>query len=123
MRPTGGLTERWIIPILREVAEAVYWVHKQGVIHRDIKCANVLITEVGGVQLCDFGVAGVLATKFDKRSTVTGTLHWMAPELFDSTVSYGSEVDIWYVSLQPRIICFWYFGTTVTLVHFRPGMQ
>ncbi|KAH6624451.1 serine/threonine protein kinase [Chaetomium sp. MPI-SDFR-AT-0129] len=95
MRPTGGLTEKWIIPILREVAEAVYWVHKQGVIHRDIKCANVLITEAGGVQLCDFGVAGILETKFDKRSTVTGTLHWMAPELFDSTVSYGSEVDIW----------------------------
>ncbi|KAK3299758.1 serine/threonine protein kinase [Chaetomium fimeti] len=95
MRPTGGLTEKWIIPILREVAEAAYWVHKHGVIHRDIKCANVLITEAGAVQLCDFGVAGLLETKFDKRSTVTGTLHWMAPELFDSTVSYGSEVDIW----------------------------
>ena len=95
MRPTGGLAEKWIIPILREVAEAIYWVHKQGIIHRDIKCANVLITEAGGVQLCDFGVAGIIETKFDKRSTVTGTLHWMAPELFDSTVSYGSEVDIW----------------------------
>ncbi|KAL2022132.1 hypothetical protein VTK56DRAFT_5961 [Thermocarpiscus australiensis] len=95
MRPTGGLAEKWIIPILREVAEAIYWVHKQGIIHRDIKCANVLVTEAGGVQLCDFGVAGIIETKFDKRSTVTGTLQWMAPELFDSTVSYGSEVDIW----------------------------
>ncbi|CAK7269335.1 Serine/threonine-protein kinase PAK 5 [Sporothrix epigloea] len=95
MRPTGGLAERWIIPILREVAEAIYWVHKQGIIHRDIKCANVLVTEVGGVQLCDFGVAGIIETKFDKRSTVTGTLNWMAPELFDSSVAYGMEVDIW----------------------------
>ncbi|KAK4101823.1 serine/threonine protein kinase [Parathielavia hyrcaniae] len=95
MRPTGGLAEKWIIPILREVAEAVYWVHEQGVIHRDIKCANVLIMEDGGVQLCDFGVAGLIETRFDKRTTVTGTLQWMAPELFDSTVSYGSEVDIW----------------------------
>ncbi|KAI3325825.1 hypothetical protein HD806DRAFT_458058 [Xylariaceae sp. AK1471] len=95
MRPTGGLPEKWIIPILREVAEAIYWVHKQGIIHRDIKCANVLITDTGDVQLCDFGVAGIIETKFDKRSTVTGTLHWMAPEFFDSSVSYGSEVDIW----------------------------
>ncbi|KAK5989952.1 Serine/threonine-protein kinase nak1 [Cladobotryum mycophilum] len=95
MRPTSGLAEKWIIPILREVAEALYWVHKQGIIHRDIKCANVLITEAGGVQLCDFGVAGIMETKFDKRHTVTGTLHWMAPELFDSSVAYGSEVDIW----------------------------
>lgn len=95
MRPTGGLPEKWIIPILREVAEAVYWVHRQGIIHRDIKCANVLVTDSGGVQLCDFGVAGIIETKFDKRSTVTGTLQWMAPELFDSSVSYGMEVDIW----------------------------
>lgn len=95
MRPTEGLSEKWIIPILRETAEAIYWVHKQGIIHRDIKCANVLITDAGGVQLCDFGVAGVLDTKIDKRTTVTGTLHWMAPELFDVDPSYGTEVDIW----------------------------
>ncbi|KHN96478.1 Protein kinase-like domain protein [Metarhizium album ARSEF 1941] len=97
MRPTapGGLQEKWIIPILREVAEALRWVHGQGIIHRDIKCANVLITEVGNVQLCDFGVAGVIETKFDKRSTFIGTPHWMAPELFDQSTSYGTEVDIW----------------------------
>jgi len=79
MRPTGGLAERWIIPILREVAEAIFWVHNQGIIHWDIKCANVLLTEAGGVQLCDFGVAGLLETRFDKRSTVTGTLQWWPP--------------------------------------------
>lgn len=97
MTPTapGGLQEKWIIPILREVAEALWWVHGQGIIHRDIKCANVLITEVGDVQLCDFGVAGVIETKFDKRSTFIGTPHWMAPELFDQSTSYGTEVDIW----------------------------
>ncbi|KAM0274245.1 hypothetical protein ACHAQH_008043, partial [Verticillium albo-atrum] len=95
MRPTGGLSEKWIIPILREVAEALHWVHLEGVIHRDLKCANVLITESGGVQLCDFGVAGIIESRFDKRSTVTGTIHWMAPELFDPTVAYGNEIDIW----------------------------
>lgn len=97
MKPTapGGLQEKWIIPILREVAEAIFWVHKQGIIHRDIKCANVLVTETGAVQLCDFGVAGVIETKYDKRSTFIGTPHWMAPELFDPSASYGTEVDIW----------------------------
>ncbi|PFH60780.1 hypothetical protein XA68_10345 [Ophiocordyceps unilateralis] len=97
MKPTapGGLQEKWIIPILREVAEAMRWVHGQGIIHRDLKCANVLVTEVGDVQLCDFGVAGVVESKFDKRTTVIGTPHWMAPELFDQSASYGTEVDIW----------------------------
>lgn len=97
MKPTapGGLQDKWIIPILREVAEGLHWVHGAGIIHRDIKCANVLVTETGNVQLCDFGVAGVIETKFDKRTTVIGTLHWMAPELFDPAASYGTEVDIW----------------------------
>ncbi|KAK4220841.1 kinase-like domain-containing protein [Podospora fimiseda] len=95
MRPTGFLFEIWIIPILREVAEAIFWVHKQGIIHRDIKCANVLVAEDGGVQLCDFGVAGMIKSRCDKRKTVTGTLQWMAPELFAMEVSYGNEVDIW----------------------------
>lgn len=95
MRPTGGLAEKWIIPVLREVAEALRWVHSQNIIHRDVKCANVLVTETGHVQLGDFGVAGIMESRFDKRSTVTGTLHWMAPELFDRGVSYGVEVDIW----------------------------
>lgn len=94
-RPTKGLAEKWIVPILREVAVALNWVHKQAIIHRDIKCANILITEAGGVQLSDFGVAGIIENQFDKRTTVTGTLQWMAPELFDSSVSYGTEVDIW----------------------------
>ncbi|KAK8056171.1 STE/STE20/YSK protein kinase [Apiospora rasikravindrae] len=97
MKPTapGGLQEKWIIPILREVAVAIFWVHRQGIIHRDIKCANVLVMEDGGVQLCDFGVAGMMETKFDKRSTFIGTPHWMAPELFDPNAQYGTEVDIW----------------------------
>ncbi|RTE70778.1 hypothetical protein BHE90_014826 [Fusarium euwallaceae] len=95
MKPRGRLSEQWIVPILREVAEAIFWVHKQGIIHRDIKCANILVTEVGGVQLCDFGVAGIIQTNFDKRSTITGSLHWMAPELFNPAVRYGTEVDIW----------------------------
>ncbi|KAK8138512.1 serine/threonine-protein kinase nak1 [Apiospora sp. TS-2023a] len=68
---------------------------EKGIIHRDIKCANVLVMEDGGVQLCDFGVAGMMETKFDKRSTFIGTPHWMAPELFDPNAQYGTEVDIW----------------------------
>jgi serine/threonine protein kinase len=97
MKPTapGGLQEKWIIPIVREVAEAIYWVHKEGIIHRDIKCANVLVTEAGSVQLCDFGVAGIIESKVDKRTTFIGTLNWMAPELFDPVPSYSTPVDIW----------------------------
>ncbi|OBT39524.1 hypothetical protein VE00_09619 [Pseudogymnoascus sp. WSF 3629] len=101
MRPKpGGLEEKYIIPILREGAEALGWVHRAGIIHRDVKCANILLTTHGSIQLCDFGVAGTLSAATDKRSTFIGTPHWMAPELFtssssSSSPSYGVEVDIW----------------------------
>ncbi|KAK2777116.1 STE/STE20/YSK protein kinase [Colletotrichum kahawae] len=95
MKPTGYLSETWAIPILREAAEAIHWIHKQDIIHRDIKCANVLVTEAGQIQLCDFGVARILESKYDKRKTFIGTLHWMAPELFNDDREYGKEIDIW----------------------------
>ncbi|RDW78108.1 hypothetical protein BP5796_05960 [Coleophoma crateriformis] len=97
MNPTrpGGLQEKWIIPILREVAEAIRWVHSVKMIHRDIKCGNILVTEEGGVQLCDFGIASILESKLEKRKTFIGTPNWMAPELFDDQVVYGQDIDIW----------------------------
>lgn len=57
--------------------------------------ANVLITEDGRVQLCDFGVAGMIEHTQDKRTTFIGTPNWMAPEMFETQTSYGKEVDIW----------------------------
>ncbi|KFY67105.1 hypothetical protein V497_00534 [Pseudogymnoascus sp. VKM F-4516 (FW-969)] len=110
MRPKpSGLEEKWIIPILREVAEALGWVHRAGIIHRDVKCANIFLTTHGSLQLGDFGVAAHISPTTSKRSTFIGTPHWMAPELFASSpsraspssasasspLSYGKEADIW----------------------------
>ncbi|XWX02219.1 hypothetical protein V2A60_010252 [Cordyceps javanica] len=100
----AGLREKWIVPILRETAAALAWVHARGIIHRDVKAANVLVAEDGGgVQLCDFGVAATLRSAADRRTTVVGTPHAMAPELLAggscgggaSGAGYGAEVDVW----------------------------
>lgn len=99
MRATGDrLEERFIIPIARELAEGLRAIHAAGVIHRDVKAANILIHEEGRLQICDFGVAGVLQSQLDKRSTWIGTPHWMPPEMFSTRGEahhYGSEVDVW----------------------------
>lgn len=62
--------------------------------------ANVMIHENGSLQLIDFGVAGLLQTSKDKRSTIIGTPHWMPPEMSSqlvnqgpSTVDYATEVS------------------------------
>ncbi|EAW14361.1 putative serine/threonine protein kinase [Aspergillus clavatus NRRL 1] len=99
MRATGDkLDERFIIPIARELAAGLRAIHDAGIIHRDIKAANILIHEEGRLQICDFGVAGVLQSHMDKRSTWIGTPHWMPPEMFmarGEAHQYGSEIDVW----------------------------
>jgi serine/threonine protein kinase len=68
---TGPLQERFISLIARDVSNALVYLHRGGIIHRDIKgaffcvrkrklmeAANILLTDDGRVKLCDFGVAG-----------------------------------------------------------------
>ncbi|KAF7593125.1 hypothetical protein BBP40_012004 [Aspergillus hancockii] len=99
MRATGDrLDEKFLIPIARELAAGLRAIHDAGIIHRDIKAANILIHEEGRLQICDFGVAGVLQSQLDKRSTWIGTPHWMPPEMFSArgeAHKYGSEIDVW----------------------------
>ncbi|KAE8149777.1 kinase-like domain-containing protein [Aspergillus avenaceus] len=99
MRATGDrLDERFLIPVARELAAGLRAIHDAGIIHRDIKAANVLVHEEGRLQICDFGVAGILQSRLDKRSTWIGTPHWMPPEMFAArgeAHKYGSEVDVW----------------------------
>lgn len=66
-----------------EVAEALEHAHERGVVHRDVKAANVLLGPDGEARLVDFGIARLLAdeaTHLTAPGTVTGTLRYMAPE-------------------------------------------
>ena len=66
-----------------EVAEALDHAHQRGVVHRDVKAANVLIGPDGEARLVDFGIARILAdeaTQLTATGTITGTLRAMAPE-------------------------------------------
>ncbi|KAF9248098.1 hypothetical protein DTO006G1_8617 [Penicillium roqueforti] len=99
MRATNDkLDEKYIIPIARELAVGLHAIHEAGIIHRDVKAANILIHEEGRLEICDFGVAGVLQSQRDKRSTWIGTPHWMPPEMFATrgeAHQYGHEIDVW----------------------------
>ena len=71
---------------------------KPRVVHRDLKGENVLLTRDGVVKLVDFGVSTVLQHTASQRSTMTGTPHWMAPEVFMRS-SYGPPCDIWSLGI------------------------
>lgn len=96
MRATKNkLEEKYLIVVARELAKALKGLHQAGIMHRDVKAANVLIHENGGVQLCDFGIAAAIEGQSDKRRTFVGTLHWMPPELWADKLEYNDEVDVW----------------------------
>ncbi|KAG5440647.1 hypothetical protein PCK2_000235, partial [Pneumocystis canis] len=61
--------------------------------------ANILVTNDGRVQLCDFGVAAQLSANNFKRSTFVGTPYWMAPEVITEGVSYNFKADIWSLGI------------------------
>jgi predicted Ser/Thr protein kinase len=80
----GGIEPRRAVEILRGVAAALDHAHEQGVVHRDVKPANVLIGRRGEVKLVDLGIATALeGTRITRSGTVLGTAAYMSPEQID----------------------------------------
>src|ERR1700750_3127874 len=79
---------------MSQVLHGLLYLHEQGVIHRDIKGANILTTKNGKVKLADFGVSTSTLAGADKEAQVVGTPYWMAPEIIQLSGATSAS-DIW----------------------------
>jgi eukaryotic-like serine/threonine-protein kinase len=85
----GRLPWTEAVPIVCQLLDALEYAHRRGVIHRDMKPANVLMSTEGTVKVTDFGIARVLGTERATRTGhIVGTLEYMSPEQVR-----GEEVD------------------------------
>ncbi|EGG16363.1 putative protein serine/threonine kinase [Cavenderia fasciculata] len=90
----GPLSEELATVYLYQLLQGLAYLHTNRIIHRDIKCSNILITKEGVIKLADFGVASQLSDEVQLRYSVVGTPYWMAPEAI--TISgQSSSSDIW----------------------------
>uniref|UniRef100_A0A7S2WEB9 non-specific serine/threonine protein kinase n=1 Tax=Mucochytrium quahogii TaxID=96639 RepID=A0A7S2WEB9_9STRA len=93
LRLFGTLSQSLCALYIRQILNGLSYLHEQGVIHRDIKGANILTTKQGLVKLADFGVATHSSATSNE---VVGTPYWMAPEIIEMS-GPTTACDIWSV--------------------------
>ncbi|XP_051503308.1 mitogen-activated protein kinase kinase kinase kinase 5-like [Myxocyprinus asiaticus] len=110
---TGPLLELQIAYVCRETLQGLGYLHSKGKMHRDIKGANILLTDNGDVKLADFGVAAKITATMAKRKSFIGTPYWMAPEVaaVEKNGGYNQLCDIWAVGI-----------TSIELAELQPPM-
>ncbi|PRP85528.1 hypothetical protein PROFUN_06760 [Planoprotostelium fungivorum] len=96
------LQEKHIAYICKKTLEALNFMHKADIIHRDIKSDNILMGLNGELKLTDFGYSAHLTKEIRKRTSQVGTTFWMAPEVIGTNASYDTKVDIWSLGIMAQ---------------------
>ncbi|GAC92853.1 likely protein kinase [Pseudozyma hubeiensis SY62] len=92
----GGvdLSEQRMSRIMGDLVEALQFLHGKGVMHRDVRSDNVMVSSTGVSKLSDFTHAGLLSAGVTTRHSVVGTPYWMAPEVIKAN-KYDVRCDVW----------------------------
>lgn len=90
------LTEDDVKDLFQGLVSALQYLHKQNVMHRDLKPKNILVSDDDKLKIADFGFAKHLST--DLSQTICGSPLYMAPEILNSS-PYASNSDLWSVGI------------------------
>ncbi|MCC6740449.1 MAG: serine/threonine protein kinase [Planctomycetia bacterium] len=91
----GPLTEEQALKYTIQVAEAVEYTHKQGIVHRDIKPENILLDPQDNVKLIDLGFAKPIGSQEEPEGTTSGTPQYMSPEQAQGQASIDVRSDLY----------------------------
>ena len=97
------MNEDQIAYIIKEVLHTLIYLQEAGVLHRDVKGSNILLTAAAEVRLVDYGVSCRLGSEEERRRSRVGTPYWMAPEVVlcgeGGAAGYDGRADVWSVGV------------------------
>ena len=96
IRRRGPIPEARALPIFRQIAEALAYAHSQGIIHRDVKPSNIMISADGQYKMGDFGIARMQETEgLTRTGSRMGTLIYMSPEQIKDSKHVDAKTDVY----------------------------
>jgi serine/threonine protein kinase/WD40 repeat protein len=98
LTPADRFTVEQKVRMMVEVCRGLDFAHKMGVIHRDVKPANILVTRDRSVKLLDFGIARLGESDMTQTGMVLGTPSYISPELLQGA-QVTSRADMWAVGV------------------------
>ena len=123
--PTARVPLDRLLDVGIQVAQALDFAHRNGIIHRDIKPPNILVTPDGRAKIADFGIARMEGTELTQEGISLGTPSYMSPEQFRGGAIDGRS-DIFSLGA----VLYWMFtgtkpfpGDTITITSFQVAYE
>ncbi|CAM9141805.1 unnamed protein product [Pylaiella littoralis] len=107
LRSRAPYTERAVVDIIAKLLSATWYMHQEGVVHRDLKLENVVYESKlpdSDIYIIDYGLSKIVDTHEARMKEVVGTLYTMAPEVLDGGKSYDKSCDMWSIGVMTFVL-------------------